>query len=154
MNILSCFISFSLIQGNETFPCYMVTISWLQGKIPHNIGKKEIWTCYREIVFSISDFPCYREIMTVVPNTIFFWCEADNSEYVFSLSDQFVGNGLFTVVTQPRNFRSLSKGRRKIHDRCCSCEFDSLLTQFLTVTNNMYRIRSLGLPWQWFHVLH
>ena len=73
MNILPCFISFSLIQGNETFPCYMVTISCLQGKIPHNIGKKEIWTCYREIVFSISDFPCYREIMTVVTNTIFFW---------------------------------------------------------------------------------
>jgi hypothetical protein len=34
--------------------------------------------------------------------------ETDNSEYTFSLSDQLVGNGLFTVP-QPRNFRVLTK---------------------------------------------
>jgi hypothetical protein len=43
----------------------------------HTLGwsnpvKRKFEPVYTEIFFSISDFPCYREIMTVVPNTIFF----------------------------------------------------------------------------------
>jgi hypothetical protein len=65
MNIFPCIILFSLIQGNETFPCYIVTIRCYREKYQITLDE-------REMVFSISKFPCYSEIMTLVPDTIFF----------------------------------------------------------------------------------
>ena len=65
-----------------------------------------------------------------------------NSEYDFSLLGQLVGNGLFTVP-QPRDFRTLTKVDTKDVTSVVPLRFradDMNLTQFLTVTNNMYRL--------------
>ena len=67
---------FKILDTKNFCSCNMVVFPWLRWTF-YRVSFRFPWyreTKPREIVFSISDFPCYREIMTVVTNTIFFWC--------------------------------------------------------------------------------